>query len=125
MNAFRLVVVSCVLVVMVGSAHPQDRTASRPGLQPYVPSRIEWLTTTLQASLRTDLTEETKFVLQITSPDSETILIYVRYLPDVNREVMNINIDSAREVIRITARSYGWDKWLKVREDIQMGKVRK
>ena len=26
--------------------------------------------------------------------------------------------DTAREVIRITARSYGWDSWLKVREDV-------
>lgn len=68
------------------------------------------------------MTDENKFTLQITSPDSETILIYVRYLPNVNREVMNIHIDAARKVIRITAKSYGWDSWLKVREDIQMGK---
>ena len=66
--------------------------------------------------------EESKFFLQITSPNPETILIYVRYLPTVNREVMNTYIDAAREVIKITAKSYGWDKWLKIREDIHPAK---
>jgi hypothetical protein len=71
------------------------------------------------------MTLENKYLLQITSPDSETILIYVRYLRDVEREVMNTHIDSAREVIKITAKSYGWDKWLKIREDIQLAKERR
>lgn len=93
----------------------------QPGLVPFTPTRIEWLTTVLQASLRVDLTEENKFLLQIANPDSQTILIYVRYLPDVNREVMNMTIESSREVIKITAKSYGWDNWVKAREDIQRG----
>jgi len=63
---------------------------------------------------------ENGFQLEITSPDPETILIYVRYLADVDRQAMNIVIDADRKVIKITARSYGWDKWLKIREDIQL-----
>lgn len=101
----------------------QPGTNARPGSQPHIPTRIEWLTTTMQASLRTDLTEENRYLIQITSPDSETLLIYVRYLPNVNREVMNLSIDSAREVIKITAKGYGWDKWLRIREDIQLATV--
>jgi hypothetical protein len=62
--------------------------------------------------------------LDITSPDPETILIYVRYLPNVNREAMNITLVTTRKVIDITAKSYGWDSWLKVREDIQLAKTR-
>ena len=50
-------------------------------------------------------------------------MIYARYLPDVNRTVMNISIDSARKVIEITAKSYGWDGWLKIREDVQLAKL--
>lgn len=94
----------------------------KPGAERYTPTRIEWLTTVLQASLRADKIQEEGFVLVITSPDSETILIYVRYVPEVNRQVMNIGIEAAREVIKITAKSYGWDKWLKVKEDIRMAK---
>jgi len=51
-------------------------------------------------------------------------LIYVRYLPTVNRQVMNIALDATRKVIDITAKNYGWDSWLKVREDIQLAKAR-
>jgi hypothetical protein len=109
-----------VSVWVYASARPQTLS---PGAQPFTPTRIDWLTTTLQASLRDEQMETNGFQLQITSPDSETILIYVRYLPDVNRQVMNISIDTARKVIQITARSYGWDKWVKIREDIQLGKA--
>jgi hypothetical protein len=103
-------------------ANAQSQKLS-PGAQPFVPTRIDWLTTTLQASLRDDQMQTTGFQLQITSPNSETVLIYVRYLPDVNREVMNTNIDAARQVIQITAKSYGWDKWVKIREDVQLAKL--
>jgi hypothetical protein len=34
---------------------------------------------------------------------------------------MNMAIAAAKKVIHITARSYGWDSWLKVREDVEHG----
>ena len=36
---------------------------------------------------------------------------------------MNITVDSTRKVIDMSAKSYGWDSWLKVREDIQLAKT--
>jgi hypothetical protein len=108
-----------VSAFVFANAQPQKLS---PGAQPFVPTRIDWLTTTLQASLRDDQMQATGFLLQITSPDPETILIYVRYLPDVNREVMNMSVDSSREVIQITAKRYGWDRWVKIREDVQPAK---
>ena len=33
---------------------------------------------------------------------------------------MNSTIDDAREVILITAKSYGWDNWVKIRERVEM-----
>jgi hypothetical protein len=101
-------------------SNAQSKNPFHPGAEPFTPTRIDWLTTTLQASLREDELETDRFQLQITSPDSETIVIYVRYLPDVNRESMNIAIDAARRVIQITAKSYGWDGWVKIREDVQL-----
>ena len=61
-------------------------------------------------------------MLSVVNSDYETILIYVRYLPNVNREVMNMAIDNAREVIMITARGYGWDRWVKIKERVEMAK---
>jgi hypothetical protein len=114
-------VVSASVSVFV-FANAQSQKLS-PGAQPYIPTRIDWLTTALQASLRDDQMQTTGYQLLITSPDPETVLIFVRYLPDVNREVMNMNIDAARQVVQITAKSYGWEKWVKIREDVQLAKL--
>lgn len=101
--------------VMTASAQPSRRL----GFEPYTPNRIEWLTLVLQSHLRSNMSPENQFALHILNPDHETILIFVRYLPDVDRPRMNSTIDTARQVIDITAKKYGWDKWVKVREDIR------
>jgi hypothetical protein len=49
-----------------------------------------------------------------------TILLYVRYLPSVNREIMNGSIENAKNVISIAAKGEGWSSWLKIREDVKM-----
>ena len=90
-----------------------------PGAQPHTPSRIEWLLIRLQAAMRQSLTNETKFLIDFTAFDPETILIMVRYYPTVDREAMNITLDTARKVVHINASSYGWN-WVKVKEDVQM-----
>jgi hypothetical protein len=113
-----MIAVLSALVCIVAYANAHTQKVS-PGTLPFTPTRIGWLTTTLQASLRTENLRTDGFQLEITSPDPETILIYVRYMPNVNREIMNMNIDGARKVIQITAKSYGWDKWVKIREDVQ------
>jgi hypothetical protein len=109
-----------------GAALAQDAKApakaSHPGQKAYTPTRMEWLTTTLQAQLRKDLTDGSKFLVQIVAKDSETLVLYVRYLADVNKAAMDIQLNADREVIKLTAKAYGWDKWLKVTEDIQQAK---
>lgn len=115
-----LVVLSSALSVFVyANVHTQKLS---PGAVPFIPTRIDWLTTTLQASLRDEEMQTNGYTLEITSPNPETILIYVRCSPDVNREAMNMSIDAARKVIQITAKSYGWDNWVKIQEDVEPAK---
>jgi len=109
----------CLSVMVYANSQTQRLP---PGLQPFTPTRIDWLTTTLQASLRDEELDTNGYTLQIATPDPETILIYVRYQANVNREAMNISIDAARSVIQTTSRGYGWDSWVKIREDIQLAK---
>lgn len=90
-----------------------------PGLQPYHPTRIEWLSLVLNSQLRQDATTDSPFSLNIVNSDHETILIFVRYHPSVSREIMNMAIETAREVTSITAKSYGWDKWVKIKERVE------
>lgn len=95
---------------------------SKPGLQPYTPNRIEWLALLCNDQLRQNSSVDFPFSLNIVQSDHETLLIVVRYQPNVNREIMNATIDTARQVIMITAKSYGWDKWVKVKERVEMVK---
>lgn len=99
-----------------------QQAPSRPGLQPYTPNRIEWLALLLQAQLRQDATVDSPFSLNVVNSDHETILIFVRYQPNADREIMNMAVDTAREVTQITTKSYGWSSWVKIKERIEMVK---
>ena|SRR5512146_339258 len=98
----------------------EQQTPNRPGLTPYTPTAIEWLALTMRASLRQDARTDYPYSLDIMLVDHETLLIAVRYHPTVNREMMNRAIGTAREAIKRTAESYGWDKWVKIRESVEM-----
>lgn len=97
----------------------EQQTPNQPGLTPYTPTEIEWLALTMRASLRQDASTDYPYSLDIILVDHETLLIAVRYHPTVNREIMNRTIDTAREVIMSTAKNYGWDKWVKIRESVE------
>ena len=115
---FAVAVLSVSVSLMVfANAQPQRLS---PGSRPFTPTRIDWLTTRLQASLRDDSLQTGGFYLNITSSDPETVVINVRYSSEVNRKAMNISIDAARQVVQLTAKEYGWEKWVKVREDVQL-----
>jgi hypothetical protein len=110
----------CKIERDAGENRNEQQTLNRPGLTPYTPTEIEWLALTMRAGLRQDASADHPYSLDIIPVDHETLLIVVRYQPTVNRESMNRTIDTAREAIRSTARSYGWDKWVKIRESVEM-----
>lgn len=91
----------------------------RPGLKPYIPTRIEWLALMVESTVRQPMTAESLFALNVANSDHETIVILVRYMPGVNRTIMNGAIETARQVTEVTAKSYGWDSWVKIREQIE------
>jgi len=90
-----------------------------PGLEPYTPTKIEWLTLECQAELRDySSLEGGGYSIDIANPDFETIVIYVQYTPNVIREAMNAGIDGARKVIEMKAKWHGWETWVKVKEQM-------
>lgn len=105
--------------VVVSLANEQE-TPNRPGSQPYTPTKIEWLALEMNSDLRQDASADSPFLLSVVQVDHETLMIYVRYLPTVDREIMNGAIDTARKVIMMGAKRYGWDKWVKIRERVEM-----
>ena len=119
-NAIRQVL-GLAFAISLASAQGQS-TEQRPGLQPYTPTRIEWLALLCNDQLRQDATTESPFTLSVVQSDHETLLIFVRYGANTDRQIMNLSIDTARKVIATTAKSYGWDRWVKVRESVELAR---
>ena len=90
------------------------------GSEPYTPTKLEWLAVELNSVGARDYTAADSYLLKyVPIHNEDAILIFVRYHSQLDREVLNIALDSAREVIRIRSESRGWDKWLKVKEKIE------
>jgi hypothetical protein len=103
----------------------EQEIPSRPGLTPYTPTKIEWLAVDVRSQLQQNVRADSLFSLSVVHVDHETLLIVVRYPPTVNREMMSSEVDSARRIIMATAKSYGWDNWVKIREQVEMSPLKK
>jgi hypothetical protein len=106
--------------ISVSSISKAASESDKPGLAPYVPMRIEWLALVTNSIVRQELSAESPFSLGVVEADHETLVIFVLYRPTVNRESLNKAIDNARKIIMKTAKGYGWDKWVKIREKVEM-----
>jgi hypothetical protein len=90
-------------------------------LRALAPTRLQWLALYMQAAARHEASASEGYTMGFAGLESEnTILIHVRYLPSVNREIMNGAIATARTIIEHEAKIEGWTPWLKVREDVKM-----
>ena len=114
----RFVYCACMLLLLSAYARGQEH----PGLVRYSPTRMDWLVLMCQASLREDSLDKNGYMLEITASDPETVVISVTYTADANRQIMNMSIDTARKVINMDAKGYGWDKWLKIHENLELAK---
>lgn len=124
-TASTLAVLVATAALTIGSRQVLSGPDELEGGKPYVPSRLEWLATHLNAFYRVSLSRETQYSLTyVAVHDEDAILIYVRYYPQADRETVNGSIENAKELIKITARSKGWIAWLKVKENVEMYKSR-
>jgi len=90
-----------------------------PGSLPFTPTRLDWLAVELNAFARIQTLATERFTLMF-SPRAadDTIIIYVRYLPNVNHNDMRGAVREARNLIDIITRKRGWNDWVKVVEDV-------
>ena len=101
-------------------SHSANSEFELKGSAPYTPTRIEWLTLTLESQLRHDATQADPYVLHIVSTGDDTITIYVRYFSGMDRSILNEAIETAKKVAYITAKGYGWTSWLKLKEKVEL-----
>jgi len=53
-----------------------------------------------------------------------TLVIYVTYLPTVQRVLMNKSVEAAKKVIGLISKTRGWSAWLKVQEHVEMKELK-
>ena len=100
-------------------------TPPRPGLAPYMPSEGEWLAVVMRAGLRREASPDRPYSLDIVLADPQTLQIIVHHAATMDRAQVKNVLETAKDAIRNTARSYGWDKWVKIRETVDSYAVKK
>jgi hypothetical protein len=73
-----------------------------------------------RAGLRRESTPDRPYSLDIVLADPQTLQIIVRHTPALDRDALNKAIESAKDAIRQTARGYGWDRWVKIKETVEV-----
>jgi len=90
------------------------------GDKSFTPTRLEWLVLEVNTLSRVDFTSGHKFGMEVQGGGPDTVLVFVRYQPTVNREVMNTAIEGMRREINSAAKRHGWESWVKIREDVKL-----
>lgn len=115
-----IIAVAFILLLDLSPGWAQQQRRLSPGAESYTPSRIEWLWLHLQASNSTQISSDNFFSVDYVHNNNDTITIFVRYLPQADRSILNARIESVKKIAQMTAKSYGWDSWVKFVEDVKI-----
>ena len=88
----------------------------------YIPSRLDWMSLTANATLAKNEWKSEGFIIYFASAGkgTNTIAILGVYHPErIKREQLNKEIEFARQSLEVLAKSKGWDDWLKIHEKVQ------
>lgn len=118
MNRTFAILFFAILATYVTTANSQKD--GNFGSQSYTPSRVEWLTVVLNSSLRKDITADSLFAINFVSQGADTILMKVAYSPDTDRKLLNLTTQMARDGANSVIKSYGWEKWFRIVEQVEM-----
>lgn len=95
-------------------------TEQAPGLEKYVPTRLEWLALQLNDLFRRDDVIQDRFMIYYRPGiDGESICVQVIYLDDADEKIMDMWISRSKAYALEMAELYGWSSWIKVEVDVK------
>ena len=95
-------------------------SAKAPGLEKYIPTRLEWLALQLNDLFQRDDVAQDKFSnYYAPGIDGESIHVRVSYFDGVDKEIMNEWINRSKASVLTMAKLYGWSSWVKVEVDVE------
>jgi hypothetical protein len=108
-----LTLILCTLTVSCGT----HASRSAPGLEPYIPTKLEWL----QVEAQTELSENAPcYAVNITRRAPDTIVVVVIYKKCTGEESARIIGAQDVDAVRLLAQSHGWKSWVKVEKDVHL-----
>jgi hypothetical protein len=115
-----------VIAFLLGVFVSNGQNRIPEGAKPYSPTRLQWLALDMEAQGHLELSEHQEYSIDFVPLDKQNaILVYVRYMPKVDREIMNSRVENEKDIIKTKAKYEGWSSWLKVTEDVKMVDVTK
>jgi hypothetical protein len=111
--------IAAMLVALTASCgRPKVRsTSASPGLEPYSPTKLEWL----QLEAHTELAENGScYNVNVTKREPDTIVVVVPYMGCMTAEGARVVAEAEAEEVRSLARQHGWNDWLKIEKDVHL-----
>ena len=115
-DTITLLIISTI-VALNGCANRASPSAanSAPGLEPYTPTRLEWL----QVEAQTELSENAPcYTVNITRRSPDTIVAVVAFKRCMSEESARVVGVQSAEAVRLLAQDHGWKSWVKVEKDV-------
>ena len=114
--------------LVVVSLAEEQQMPNQPGLTPYTPTKIEWLALTVNSQLLLERNANDLYELFVVQTDHETLQLVIRYRHHAtlrgygpnNPAILKSKINTTRELIMTTAKRYGWEKWVMIREPVEI-----
>ena len=112
--ALTIVAMLVALTASCGRANARSASAS-PGLEPYTPTKLEWL----QLEAQIELAENAScYAVNVTKREPDTIVVVVPYMPCMTAESAPVVAEADTEEVRSLARQHGWNAWVKIEKDV-------
>lgn len=109
----KIILLACAGLLVPAFAVRSDPPA-QPGMMPYTPTRLEWLTVDLEASYHQDFSRDTPYSLHYLPKAPNTVLIFAHYTSETPPGTLEIAIDAAKQQVNQDASSHGWSSWVKL-----------
>jgi len=94
----------------------QGQKYASPLMEPYTPTRLEWLALDLESRFKSQLSGDAGIVsTDFTANAPDTVVVSVMYTTDASAAVVDAVIEHAKDFVKMDAESYGWSKWIKIR----------
>lgn len=96
-----------------------EKQRGKPGLDPYVLTKIEWLALYFNATEKVSNFDRNYYDIGFYPKGHDTIVIDCFYLACVNRQNMNISINGIRNRMKNCLQHKGWN-WVKIEESLHL-----